>query len=127
MIQCITGAQTPLPKNEIHYKAIGMDNRIFPIVQNDGIISLLVIGTSNINFIKVFPNYISEVSKYHYSIIPTLMNILCSNRIDDDSINTNQITTITKYVYNEKMQINVCSLLEILCKFDGSLIYYVRI
>ncbi|KAJ3130471.1 hypothetical protein HK098_000036 [Nowakowskiella sp. JEL0407] len=107
-------------EHHVHFDAVPLDGQFFPIVQNEGIVALIML----LNF---KPELVSRVTRYHHSLSPTIMKILASGVIDN--VDAIEAESDVKFVdpasdkpqeYNDKIKVNTCMLLTALLHKDES-------
>ncbi|TPX71475.1 hypothetical protein SpCBS45565_g01105 [Spizellomyces sp. 'palustris'] len=119
LIQIITGALltrsrtssdegTDVPEDEhhVHFDAMPLEGQVFPMVQNEGIVALILVADA-------YPEAIPRITRYSTSLIPTLIDILRSGIQGIETAKDAQ-----EYEYADEAKANVCVLLQSLISRD---------
>ncbi|KNC97857.1 uncharacterized protein SPPG_06853 [Spizellomyces punctatus DAOM BR117] len=119
LIQIITGALltrsrtssdegTDVPEDEhhVHFDAMPLEGQVFPMVQNEGIVALILVADA-------YPEAIPRITRYSASLIPTLIDILRSGIQGIETAKDAQ-----EYEYADEAKANVCVLLQSLISRD---------
>jgi len=109
LVQIVTGATLTLHATSqdfsdrvVHLDAVPNEANVFPIVLNEGVVSLMLMCT-------VFPETAYEIVRFEASLLPTLIRVIKS---EDERSEPGQI-------YADEIKANVCLLLECLCRADA--------
>ncbi|KAJ3225596.1 hypothetical protein HK099_006536 [Clydaea vesicula] len=108
--------------NHVHFDALPVETAVFPNVQNEGIVALILMCSAN-------PHVAFNIIKFYSSLIPTVCKIIQSGintesievaRLESTGVNISDITEKTKenFIYPNEIKVNACLLLETLCKAE---------
>ncbi|KAJ3038533.1 Rap1 GTPase-GDP dissociation stimulator 1 [Rhizophlyctis rosea] len=120
LLQIITGALltkslpaagSPVADNDsehhVHFDATPVEGQVFPLVQNEGIVALILICNA-------FPEAIPRITRYHTSLTPTVVQILQSGLPDED-----KAAHEVAHEYADEAKVNVCILARALIQGDS--------
>ncbi|KAJ3105663.1 Rap1 GTPase-GDP dissociation stimulator 1 [Phlyctochytrium bullatum] len=125
LMQIVTGALLTRPRNNdesggdgdasdehhVHFDALPSEGQVYPLVQNEGLVALILIANA-------CPEAIPDIIRYHASLVPTAVTILKSNlpteQVDEGA------RTERKLDYSDAIKVNVCLLLGALVVGDAS-------
>ncbi|KAJ3286654.1 Rap1 GTPase-GDP dissociation stimulator 1 [Borealophlyctis nickersoniae] len=99
--------------HHVHFDSVPLDGQVFPVVQNEGIVALILVTNG-------YPAAIPRVARYHTFLVPALIKILKSGIAEDDNGTAGPrfATPGETQEYKDETKVNVCLLLEALCKGD---------
>ncbi|KAI8822699.1 armadillo-type protein [Fimicolochytrium jonesii] len=103
--------------HHVHFDATPVEGQVFPMVQNEGVVALILLADAS-------PDSITAISKYHASIVPTVVKILTSGLETGDGgagggVEAADPTTNPAdpaYTYADESKTNVCVLLQALAR-----------
>ncbi|KAJ3219756.1 hypothetical protein HDU67_009568 [Dinochytrium kinnereticum] len=130
LIQIVTGAlltkpratnsddlqTSPTTEHHVHFDALPSEGQVYSLVQNEGLVALILICNA-------CPEAIPQVTRYHSSLIPTAISILRSNvpGAEDDTAQDESNNVFDKKLeYSDAVKVNVCLLLGALVTVDSS-------
>ncbi|TPX57100.1 hypothetical protein PhCBS80983_g04062 [Powellomyces hirtus] len=102
-----TGAETSEEEHHVHFDALPVEGQVFPMVQNEGIIALVLVTDA-------IPESVAIITRYHASLIPTMVKILSSG------IRPVADGEEPPHVYADEVKANVCTLLRALVGSDDA-------
>ncbi|KAJ3163055.1 hypothetical protein HDU86_002224 [Geranomyces michiganensis] len=97
-------------EHHVHFDALPIEGQVFPVVQNEGVVALVLITDA-------VPGAIKAITAYHASLIPTLVKIIASGT-EQAEIATDGIDAQPPHVYADEAKANVCILLRALVAAD---------
>ncbi|KAJ3055918.1 Rap1 GTPase-GDP dissociation stimulator 1 [Rhizophlyctis rosea] len=120
LLQIVTGALLTKNRNvaadgaiqeddehHVHFDATPMEGQVFPLVQNEGIVALILICNA-------FPDAIPRITRYYASLTPTLIQIL-RNGLADEEKAAHEVA----HEYADEAKVNVCILARALIQGDA--------
>ncbi|KAJ3098190.1 hypothetical protein HDU97_004199 [Phlyctochytrium planicorne] len=127
LIQIVTGALLTKPRSNlsedhnpsspadhhVHFDALPSEGQVYSLVQNEGLVALILISNA-------YPEAIPEITRYHSSLIPTAITILKSNVPGAYEQDTEEQSQEKRLEYSDAVKVNVCLLLGALVTVDGS-------
>ncbi|KAJ3411499.1 hypothetical protein HDV05_002107 [Chytridiales sp. JEL 0842] len=99
--------------HHVHFDAVPLEGQVYPLVQNEGLVALVLIANA-------VPGAISMITRYHTSLIPTAKSVLGSGMKDEEEGGEGKV------VYADPVKINVCLLMGTLADADGKGEPYVK-
>ncbi|KAJ3156493.1 Rap1 GTPase-GDP dissociation stimulator 1 [Geranomyces variabilis] len=97
-------------EHHVHFDALPIEGQVFPVVQNEGVVALVLITDA-------VPGAIKSITAYHASLIPTLVNIIASGT-EHAKTATEGTDLQAPHVYADEAKANVCILLRALVAGD---------
>ncbi|KAJ3180654.1 Rap1 GTPase-GDP dissociation stimulator 1 [Geranomyces variabilis] len=97
-------------EHHVHFDALPIEGQVFPVVQNEGVVALVLITDA-------VPGAIKSIAAYHASLIPTLVNIIASGT-EHAKTSTEGTDLQAPHVYADEAKANVCILLRALVAGD---------
>ncbi|KAJ3028135.1 UNVERIFIED_CONTAM: Rap1 GTPase-GDP dissociation stimulator 1 [Siphonaria sp. JEL0065] len=118
-----TGSQVEL-NHHVHFDAVPSDGQVFPVVQNEGLVALILMANALSTSIPI-------ITKYHTSLIPVAKRILLSGlpmektltEVDETAVvspASAQTPTPEEILYSDEIKVNVCLLLGVLATADAT-------
>ncbi|KAI9104575.1 armadillo-type protein [Phlyctochytrium arcticum] len=116
LVQIITGALLTKPRevdsqsaddeHHVHFDAVPVEGQVFPMVQNEGILSLILIH-------EYYPEAVPKITRFASSLLVTLVDILKSGtKLAEETSESQQRT------YADETKSNICILLRCLINAD---------
>ncbi|KAI9347942.1 armadillo-type protein [Zopfochytrium polystomum] len=102
-------------QHHVHFDALPAESQVFPVVQNEGLIALILIANAH-------PQAIPTITKYHSSLLPTAKTILESGLPQPEEGVTGDGTETSreeKLHYVDEIKVNVCLLIGTLATADA--------
>ncbi|KAI8843942.1 armadillo-type protein [Chytriomyces cf. hyalinus JEL632] len=133
LVQIVTGALLTRPADEpregaeneesshhVHFDAVPSDGQVFPVVQNEGLIALILMSNAAAEAIPV-------IAKYHASLVPVAKRILMSGLPEEnadegvpssDAVSEVRSTLSEKVLYSDEIKVNLCLFLGVIASAD---------
>ncbi|KAI8853107.1 hypothetical protein BC829DRAFT_20753 [Chytridium lagenaria] len=108
---------SPTSEHHVHFDALPSEGQVYSLVQNEGLVALILICNA-------CPDAIPQITRYHSSLIPTAVTILRSNvpgTDEPEAMDQSDNNVFDKKLeYSDAVKVNVCLLLGTLVTVDGS-------
>ncbi|KAJ3068209.1 Rap1 GTPase-GDP dissociation stimulator 1 [Podochytrium sp. JEL0797] len=111
------GESQPELHHHVHFDAVPSDGQVFPVVQNEGLVALILM-------MNALPMAIQAISKFHASLIPTCQTILLSGIEAPPPVVATESAlpqpVAEQIVYSDEVKVNVCLFLGVLVSADAN-------